>query len=67
MSYSTTEDSRVPMISTEKVKQLDGSSKSAVRSKDSYVRWTSFVVYLIFTTPLIVAMVILAAVGPLSG
>ena len=65
VSYSSTDESQV--ISTEKVDLTDKDKKVAQNSKDYVIRWTALAVYLVVSTPLIVAMVILAATGSVSG
>ena len=64
--YSTTDNSKEPIV-TDLSKETSSDKKIARRSKDSVIRWAALVVYLIVSTPLIVAMVILAITTAVDG
>ena len=68
VSYSPVDhdDVKNPIITTEAVSSAEDKI-TAQRSKDSVIRWATLIVYLVVTTPLIVAMVILAATSTISG
>ena len=65
-SYSATDNSKEPIV-TDMSKEASGDKKIVRRSKDSVIRWAAFVAYLIVTTPLIIAMVILAITSSIDG
>lgn len=68
VSYSAIDhdDLKSPIMNTETTSAAED-KMTTQRSKDSDVRWAALIVYLVVTTPLIVAMVILAATSPISG
>ena len=62
VNYSSTKDSQEP-------DQMEGESSkdtSLQPTKDTPIRWASLILYLAVTTPLIFAMIILAAGGPIN-
>ena len=63
--YSGMDDSQA--ITTEKVDLNDKEKSVARTSKDYLIRWISLVIYLVVSTPLIVAMVFLTATSSVSG
>jgi hypothetical protein len=65
--YSATDNSKEPIVTDLSKETSSDLKKIARRSKDSVLRWAALVVYLIVTTPLIVAMVILAITTTIDG
>lgn len=64
--YSATNNSKEPIV-TDMSNEVSNDKKIERRSKDSVIRWAAFIAYLTVTTPLVVAMVILAITSSIDG